>query len=135
MKYYFDVIEKYIKTIAVDADNLYQAKKRAEKAYDRKEFEISNIAFDEVEFVHAQEKVEECIKEGFFAEEELVTFNCNDAIYDIDRGYYSCPVCGKYVCDDVNHMVRLGEYLPKTCDECGATLHYKELDKNTTEEV
>ena len=42
MKYYFDVTEKYIKTVAIEADNLEQAQKRVENAYDKKEFEINH---------------------------------------------------------------------------------------------
>ncbi len=123
MKYYFDVTEKYIKTIAIEADNLEQARQRVESAYDRKEFVIDHEYFTDVEFKDAQEEVEECIKDGFFAEEELEIFNCNDVIYNEVEDYYECPVCGEYICD--RFQIRDLDYnLQKHCHECGTKLHY-----------
>ena len=77
MKYYFDVTETFIKTIAIEADNLEQAEKRIEKAYENNEFKISREYPDYVDFKNAQEVVEECIKDGFIHERELETFSCN----------------------------------------------------------
>lgn len=77
-KFYFNITEKYIKTIAVEADNITQAIQRAEKAYNQKEFKINREYFDDVEIKNMTQSVEEAIKEGFYAEEELETFNCND---------------------------------------------------------
>ena len=72
MKYYFDVIEKFIKTIAVEADNLTEAESKLERAYN-KEFKINRDYPDDVIFQNPQTEVEECIQEGFFAAEELTT--------------------------------------------------------------
>lgn len=77
MKFYFDVTEHTTKTIAIEAENLEQALKRAEKAHERKEFTINRESFDDVEFKDVTEEVKNFIKKGFVAEEEFETFNCN----------------------------------------------------------
>lgn len=77
MKFYFDVTEHTTKTIAIEAENLEQALKRAEKAHERKEFTINRESFDDVEFKDVTEEVENLIEKGFVAEEEFETFNCN----------------------------------------------------------
>ena len=77
MKFYFDVTEHTTKTIAIEAENLEQALKRAEKAHERKEFTINRESFDDVEFKDVTEEVENLIEKGFVAEEEFKTFNCN----------------------------------------------------------
>ena len=77
-KYYFDVVKKYSRTIGVEADNFEQAKKRVEQAFDNSEFEINQDYFDDVDFNDATRSIKETIKEGFVAEEEILTFNCND---------------------------------------------------------
>lgn len=77
MKYYFDVTETFIKTIAIEADSLEQAEKRIENAYENKEFKISREYPDHIDFKCAQEVVEECIRDGFIHESELETFSCN----------------------------------------------------------
>lgn len=78
MKFYFDITEHTTKTIAIEAENLEQALKRAEKAHERKELIINRESFDDVEFKEVTEEVENLIEEGFVAEEEFETFNCND---------------------------------------------------------
>lgn len=122
-KFYFDVTEKYIKTIAVEADNITQAIYRVEKAYDRKEFEINHAAFDDVEIKNSTQSIEKTIKEGWCAEEEIETFNCNDVVYDEEQNCYVCPVCGEYICDRFQ-IKDLSYDLPKHCHECGTKLHY-----------
>ena len=77
MKYYIDVTETFIKTIAVEADSLEQAQQRAEDAWHNKEFEIGHRYPDEVKFPDATDVVKGCIEEGFIAEEEIETFMCN----------------------------------------------------------
>ena len=77
MKYYIDVTETFIKTIAVEADSLEQAQQRAEDAWYNDEFEISHKYPDTVQFPDATDVVKECIAEGFVAEEEIETFKYN----------------------------------------------------------
>ena len=123
MTYYFDVKETFIKTIAIEADNLEQAEQRVDSAWHRGEFEINREYPDDVEFNWAQEAVENCIKEGDFAKEELTTFNCNDVVYDDETDSYVCPVCGEYAAD--RWQIKDMEYpLSKHCHECGTKLHY-----------
>lgn len=55
MKYYFDVKETFIKTVAVDADNLEIAEQRLKNAYKREEFEIEHDVCDDVEFKEVSE--------------------------------------------------------------------------------
>ena len=76
-KFYFDITEKYVKTIAVEADNITQAIQRAEQAYDQKEFKMNHDLFDDVEIKNVTRDVEETIKEGFYTEEDIETFSCN----------------------------------------------------------
>lgn len=123
MKYYFDVTKKTTKTIAIEADNFGQAKKRIKNAFDRKEFDINQEYFNEVEFNCVQEEIEESIKEGFVAEEEIETFNCNDVVYDEEQDCYVCPVCGEYAADRFQ-IKDLDYNLPSFCHECGTKLHY-----------
>ena len=123
MKFYFDVTETFIKTIAIEADSLEQAQRRIDGAWHRGEFEIDREYPDDVDFKFAQNEVEECIREGFFAEEELETFNCHDVVYDEESDSYVCPVCGEYVAD--RWQIKYLEYpLSKYCHECGTKLHY-----------
>ena len=77
MRFYFDVTEHTTKTIAIEAENLEQALKRAEKAHERKEFIINRESFDDVEFKNVTGEVENLIEKGYVAEEEFETFNCN----------------------------------------------------------
>ena len=74
MKYYIDVTETFIKTIAVEADSLEQAQQRAEDAWHNKEFKINHKYPDSVDFPDATNVVNECIEDGFVAEEEIETF-------------------------------------------------------------
>lgn len=123
MKFYFDVTEHTTKTIAIEAENLEQAQKRVESAYERKEFLINREAPDDVEFKYVQEEVEQCIKDGFVAEEEFDPFDCNNVVYNEEEDYYECPVCRKYVAD--RFQVKDLDYdLPKFCQKCGTKLHY-----------
>jgi hypothetical protein len=122
-KFYFDVTEKYIKTIAVEADNITQAIHRVEKAYDRKEFEINHLAFDDVEIKNSTQSIEKTIKEGWCAEEEIETFNCNDVVYNENEDSYECPVCGRYLCSRTD-VKDLDSQLPSYCQDCGTKLHY-----------
>ncbi len=78
MKFYFDVTETNVKTIAIEAEDLEQALKRVENAYNQKEFSINREYPDDVEFKEVTEEVENLIKEGLVPEKELKTFNCND---------------------------------------------------------
>ena len=67
MKYYFDVTETYTQTIAIEADNQEQARKRIENAYYKKEFIINHEYFTAVKFEDVQEDVEKSIKDKFIA--------------------------------------------------------------------
>jgi hypothetical protein len=80
MKFYFDIKEIFVKTIAIEAENIEQAERRVQGAYNRKEFKINREHPDDVNFIFAQDDVEKCIQQGFFSEEELETFNCNDVV-------------------------------------------------------
>lgn len=122
-KFYFDVTETFIKTIAIEADNFEQANERIKSAYHRKEFKMDHEYFTEVEFVNVQEEVEQSIKDKFIAEEEFETFNCNDVVYDEKQDRYVCPVCGKYVAERFQ-IKDLDDDLPNYCSECGTKLHY-----------
>jgi predicted RNA-binding Zn-ribbon protein involved in translation (DUF1610 family) len=123
MKFYFDIIETFIRTIAVEADNLEQAQLRVGSAYHREEFEIDHEHPDAVAFNNATTEVEEFFQTGDCAEEELETFNCNDVVYDEETDSYVCPVCGEYASD--RWQIKDIEFpLPKHCHECGAKLHY-----------
>lgn len=73
MKYFFDVSETFIKTIAVEAENLSQAKERLEQAYNQKKINISHKHPDDIDFKYAQKEVEECIEQGFVSSDELET--------------------------------------------------------------
>lgn len=123
MKFYFDVTEHTTKTIAIEAENLEQALKRVESAYDRKEFTINREAPDDVEFKYVQEEVENLIEEGLVAEEEFETFDCNHVSYNEEEDYYECPVCKKYIADRA--QIKDDDYeLPKFCQKCGTKLRY-----------
>lgn len=123
MTFYFDVTETFVKTIAIEADSLGQAQRRIESAYNRKEFEINREHPDDIDFKPAQSEVEGCIDAGFFAKEELETFDCNNVVYDEKQDCYVCPVCGEYAAD--KWQIKDLDYpLPKHCHECGAKLHY-----------
>lgn len=123
MKFYFDVTEHTTKTIAIESNDLEQAQKRIESAYDRKEFEINREAPDDVKFKETTEEVENLIKEGYVAEEEFDPFDCNNVVYNEEEDYYECPVCRKHVAD--RFQVKDLDYdLPKFCHRCGTKLHY-----------
>ena len=77
MKYYIDVTETFVKTIAVEADSLEQAQQRAEDAWHNEEFKISHKYPDTVQFPDATGVVKGCIEEGFIAEEEIKTLKCD----------------------------------------------------------
>ena len=80
MKYYIDVTETFIKTIAVEADSLEQAQQRVEDALHNEEFKIEHKYPDNVQFPDATDVVKECIEEGFCAEEEIETLKCNTEV-------------------------------------------------------
>ena len=123
MKFYFDVIETFIRTIGIEADNLEQAERRVEGAWRRSEFEISHNHPDDIEFKEVTTEVEEFFEAGDCAEEEIETFDCTDVVYDSKQDAYVCPVCGEYAAD--KWQIRDLECpLPKHCHECGAKLHY-----------
>lgn len=123
MKFYFDVAETFIKTVAIEADNLEQAQRRVESAHCRGEFEIDHEHPDVVDCKNATTEVEEFFKTGDCAEEEIETFNCKYVIYDEETDSYVCPVCGEYAAD--RWQIKDLEFpLPKYCHECGAKLHY-----------
>lgn len=122
MKFYFDVTEYTTKTIAIEANDLEQAQKRIESAYDRKEFEIYRKTLD-VEFKETTEEVENLIKEKYVEEEEFETFDCNDVVYNEEEDYFECPVCREYMAD--RFQVKDLDYeLPSFCRKCGTKLHY-----------
>lgn len=123
MKFYFDVTETFVRTIAIEADNLEQAERRIDGAWHRNEFEIDHEYPDEYEFKEVTTEVEEFFQTGDCAEEEIETFNCNDVVWDDTKEGYVCPVCGEYVAE--KWQIKDMEYpLPKHCHECGAKLHY-----------
>ena len=78
MKYYIDVKETFIKTIAIKADSLKEAKERAADAWHNEEFAISHKYPDNVQFHDATDVVKECIVDGFVTEEEIETFKCEN---------------------------------------------------------
>ena len=123
MKFYFDVTETFIKTVAIEADNLEQAKRRVDGAWHRGEFDISHEHPDEVDFKNATSEVEAFFQTGDCAAEDFEILNCNDVVYDEKTDSYACPVCGEYVADRYE-VKDLDCKLPKHCHECGAKLHY-----------
>ena len=123
MKFYFDVTEKFVRTIAIEADEPIQAELRLRNAYKREEFWINHEHPDELGIQNVTTEVEEFFKTGDCAEEEIEVFNCNDVVYDEETDSYVCPVCGEYVAD--RWQIKDLEFkLPKHCHECGAKLHY-----------
>lgn len=123
MKFYFNVKEHTTKTIAIEANNLEQAQKRIESAYDRKEFTIYRESPDDIEFKEATEEVENFIAEGLVAEEEFETFDCNEVFYNKEEDYYECPVCKKYITNRA--QMKDDDYeFPKFCQKCGTKLNY-----------
>ena len=123
MKFYFDVSEIFIRTIAVEADNLEQAQRRVEGAWKRDEFEIDHNHPDEVDFKEVTTEVEEFFQTGDCAEKDIETFDCTNVVYDGETDSYVCPVCGEYAAD--RWQIKDLEFpLPKHCHECGAKLHY-----------
>ena len=123
MKFYFDVTETFVQTVAIEAKSREQARRRIEGAYNRKEFEIDRKHPDDIVFKDVQKEVKKSIREGFVAEEELETFNCNDVVWDDITESYVCPVCGEYVASRFDFKC-IDYPLPKHCHECGAKLHY-----------
>ena len=123
MKFYFDVAETFIRTIAIEADNLEQAHCRAASAWRRGEFEISHEHPDEIEFINATDEVVKFFQTGDCSEEEIKTFDCTSVVYDTETNSYVCPVCGKYAADK-EQIKDLELSLPKHCRECGTKLHY-----------
>lgn len=71
MKFYFDVTETNVKTIAIEADTLEQAAKRVEEAYLKKEFAINRELPDDIEFKDVTNEVKNLIKETLITEEEI----------------------------------------------------------------
>lgn len=123
MKFYFDVTETFIRTIAIEADDFDQAEKRIAAAYNRKEFEMDRTAPDDVEFVNAQKEVEESIEQGFFSPDELETFDCNGVVYDKDQDAYVCPMCSEYAVN--RHDYKDIDYTaPAYCSKCGTKFKY-----------
>ena len=121
MKFYFDVTATTTKTIAVEAEYLEQAKMRAENAWHREEFEIDSSLPDAVEIKSAQAEVENCIKCGDLAEEELETFDCHKPVFNEKQQMFVCPVCNEPIADwwafkDV------GFVLPSRCSRCHTAL-------------
>lgn len=123
MKYYFDVVETFVRTIAVEANDPIQAELRARNAYKREEFEIDREHPDVIGFQHVTTEVEKFFQTGDCAEEEIETFDCTNVVYDEEQDCYVCPVCGEYAAD--RWQIKDLDYpLPKHCHECGAKLHY-----------
>ena len=79
MKFYFDVKETFIKTVAVDADSLEIAEQRLKNAYKREEFKIEHDVCDDVEFKEVSE--DELLTNE---KDEVETLNCSG---DVDYIY------------------------------------------------
>lgn len=75
MKYYFDVTETFIKTVAVEAKSVREAKKIVEKAWHENLVNINHQHPDDIKFKNAQKDVQLSIDEGFVNESELLTFD------------------------------------------------------------
>lgn len=73
-KYFFDVIESFVKTVAIEAEDLDEAKEKIKEVYESGKIKINREYYDNIYFKPAQKAVQECINEGFFAEDELDTF-------------------------------------------------------------
>ena len=116
MIYYFDVKEIFVKTIGIEANNLEEAKKRANNAYHYEEMEIDYSIADDVQFINVNE-------EDIFTEENIEFFNCHDVVYDKENDAYVCPVCGEYVCS--GYTIKDMDYpVPSYCNNCGTKLQY-----------
>lgn len=124
MKHYFDIVEKHIKTIGVEAPDYETARKRAENAYNFGEIEINHdYVDDDVDVNYVQEEVENCIRGGDLAEDEIETFNCSDVIVDAENHILRCPICLNNLAP-VEALRELDYCVPKFCSECGNKLHY-----------
>lgn len=111
--YYFDVTETFIKTVAVDADNLEQAMQRVETAYRREEFEVDHTYCDEIEFKNVDES-------ELLQTEDLDELDCHELIYNKEDDAYHCPVCDEYIINrpDSHDL----EYAVNYCSRCGTKL-------------
>lgn len=75
MKFYFDIIETNVKTVSIEANDLSQALKKVEEAYEKKEFVINRELPDDIEFKNVTSEVENLIKETLITEEEIEEVN------------------------------------------------------------
>ena len=119
MKYYVDVTETFIKTVAVEADNFEQAKQRAIMAYKLGEFDVERDNPDDVDFKNATDTI---IAHGLDAE-DIEEFECHDVVFDEYKDAWVCPVCGLYLADRCTAS-ELETPLPKYCSECGTELYW-----------
>lgn len=76
MIYYFDVIETYVKTVGVEAEDLNQATYRVEELYRSKDISIDTLPND-IEFAYIQDEVEDIIATGYITPDEIETFTLN----------------------------------------------------------
>ena len=111
-----EAVEYVIKTIAIEADNLAEAEKRANNAYCYEEIELDYSIADDVQFINVNE-------EDIFTEENVELFNCHNVVYDTEYDVYVCPVCGKYVCSGYN-IKDIDHPVPSYCNDCGTKLWY-----------
>ena len=122
-KYYFDVKQTVVNTIAIEADSPEQAKKRVATALKTGEFVVTDGKWDDIELVEVQEEVEKCIASGFCHPDEIATFDCTHVVYDENNDYFACPVCGNCVADDYFVMDTEDER-PECCPHCNTKLSY-----------
>lgn len=117
MKYYFDVVETFIKTVAIEADNLEQAQKRLMNAYCENEFEVEHNYCDDVDFKEIKE-------EDLLETENIETFNCNELVYDEGDDVFLCPVCRNFIAaGDAKKCIDIP--IPSYCSKCGTKLHLR----------
>ena len=74
-KYYFDLKQTVVKTVAVEADSLEQAENKVATALANGELCITDGRWDDAELNNVNEEVETLIKKGFCDPDEFETFN------------------------------------------------------------
>ena len=115
-KFYFDITETFIKTVAIEADSLELAMKCAEKAYHNDEIEIDHTICDDLSFI--------CRNEDELLSNELTEVDAIDGSelrYNPEQDGYCCSVCGSFIVsrDDERDW---DFKLPSHCPDCGQTL-------------
>ena len=74
-KYYFDLKQTVVITVAVEADSLKQAENKVADALANGELCIADGKWDDVELTNVSEEVEDLIEKGFCDPDEFETFD------------------------------------------------------------